>query len=283
MNSQRVSVVIPAHNEAGHIAQQLRAVGGQIADLEVEIIVVDNTSSDGTGSVVTSLGLANVMVISCQDGRGAAHARNHGVLHATGDVLLFCDADDVVADDWLQGMIAAARKYELFGGAVNTSSLDALRPDAVSDRFALPRDLDWKPWGISCNLGIRRATFERLGGWNESYSCGEDIELSWRAAVAGVSFTPVTALVHYRPRPNGRLAFLQGFAWGRAAPKLRADFAGAGFTGRTWHAASRDWLRLARNAPYIVGSEWNRRESARLAGLLVGRLVGSVRERTFLP
>lgn len=283
MKSPRVSVVIPAHNEAVHIGQQLSALSAQVTDGEAEIIVVDNASTDGTASVVAHLGLPSVTVIQCDDGRGAAHARNHGASHATGDVLLFCDADDVVGDDWLAGMAAAAREYEFFGGRVDTAALDQLEPDEVPGRFALPRDLDWVPWGISCNLGIRRATFERLGGWNEAYECGEDIELSWRAAVAGVKFTPVEALVLYRPRPTPRLAFVQGFKWGRAAPKLRTDFAEAGFTGRTWRDASRDWVRLLRNALFIIGNEWNRREAARLAGLLIGRLVGCVGERTFLP
>jgi len=277
------SVIIPARDAANHIQQQLRALAGQLRVDEVEILVVDNASTDATTELARAVGIPGLRIVSCTDGRGPGHVRNHGIREARGGILLFCDADDVVSDDWLASMVRAAERHSLFGGPIDVTSLDPL-PGPDRPGLALPRDLDWRPWGIGCNLGMRRDVIDRIGLFHELYACAEDVEFSWRAARAGIPFDLVEgAVVHYRPRSNARSAFDQGFRWGLAAPRLVTDFRADGFTGRGWIAAVRDWGRLLRHSPGIVGSQRDRREAARLAGLLLGRLAGSVRHRAFLP
>jgi glycosyltransferase involved in cell wall biosynthesis len=93
-----VSVVIPVRNGVRYLGEAIESVLGQ-GQVEVEVIVVDNGSSDGSRALAESFG-APVRVI--EEARpGAAHARNGGVRMARGQYLAFLDADDV----WTPGKL----------------------------------------------------------------------------------------------------------------------------------------------------------------------------------
>lgn len=99
-----VSVVIPAYNYAHFLPQTLRSVLGQGTEgMPVEIIVVDDGSTDDTAAVAQSYGSAVRYVH--QHNQGLSAARNTGMEHATGRALVFLDADDlltpgVLASQW---------------------------------------------------------------------------------------------------------------------------------------------------------------------------------------
>ncbi len=91
-----ISVIIPARNEADRIAQTIRAikVGRRKVEsqsLDLEIIVVDDASDDGTGEVAKKAGATKVVRLERHGGKGAA--LRCGVGEAKGDILLFVDAD----------------------------------------------------------------------------------------------------------------------------------------------------------------------------------------------
>ncbi|OUD01324.1 bifunctional polysaccharide deacetylase/glycosyltransferase family 2 protein [Streptomyces swartbergensis] len=92
--TQPVSVVIPAYNEELCIAKTLRSLAA--SDHPVEIIVVDDGSTDGTADIAQSLALANVTVIRRPNG-GKPSALNTGVLRASHDLIVMLDADTVFA------------------------------------------------------------------------------------------------------------------------------------------------------------------------------------------
>jgi len=91
-----VSVIIPTYNRAGFLQTSIESVLGQTHG-DLEVIVVDDGSSDHTGEVVAALDDARVRYLRHGQNRGAAAARNTGLKHASGKYVAFQDSDD----EWL--------------------------------------------------------------------------------------------------------------------------------------------------------------------------------------
>lgn len=100
------SFVIPAYNEADDIAQTLEAVRSQRYPAH-EIIVVDDGSTDGTQEIVRQLADRGrpITLIEHDQNRHIAAARNTGLRAATGDIVVFLDADDTVPPDFLERLV----------------------------------------------------------------------------------------------------------------------------------------------------------------------------------
>ena len=113
------SIVIPAHDEAGYIRGALESIRAARWPLErLEVIVVDNASSDATGEVVRAYARATpelALTLLSEPAPGAAHAKNAGAARARGDILLFLDADSRLAPDLLAAVAAAVRAGEPVG------------------------------------------------------------------------------------------------------------------------------------------------------------------------
>src|SRR3954454_6733841 len=90
--AELVSVVIPAYNAARYLGEAIESVARQSHD-RVEIIVVDDASTDDTAAVAASYGTAGRYVPQAH--LGDAAARNHGFRESTGRHLAFLDADDL--------------------------------------------------------------------------------------------------------------------------------------------------------------------------------------------
>ncbi|MDA0990259.1 MAG: glycosyltransferase family 2 protein, partial [Verrucomicrobia bacterium] len=94
---QRITIVVPAYNEAENIGTLVEAVGALFAssDLEGDLLVVDDGSTDGTAAVAQRLAASHefLSVIAYQPNRGLTHALETGFRAATGDILVFYPAD----------------------------------------------------------------------------------------------------------------------------------------------------------------------------------------------
>ncbi|MEO9140098.1 MAG: glycosyltransferase family 2 protein [Jatrophihabitans sp.] len=101
----RLSIVIPAFNEQATIAACLSSLADQDFDGRVEVIVVDNASTDATASIARSCG-ARVVHESV---RGVCHARQRGTAAATGDIIVSSDADTTFDPTWLSQIDTAMR------------------------------------------------------------------------------------------------------------------------------------------------------------------------------
>jgi glycosyltransferase involved in cell wall biosynthesis len=259
------------------LREQLSALSRELRDQRsVELIVVDNNSRDGTRDIVRSWSGYPVKLLYARTRSSAAYARNVGAAAAQGEIILFCDADDVVGRGWLAAMMDASKRFDMFGGDIDVERLEPF-PNQQSG-LALPNDLDFRPWFIGANIGMRKDVWARLGGWNEHYKAAEEIDLCWRAQAYGYSLgLAEDATVHYRSRSSPLEAARQGFAWGIAAPRLLVDHRRHGFRPRSWRYVWRDWARLIRNANHLARDRRQRRDWMRLAGLLFGRIVGSIR------
>lgn len=195
-----ISVVIPAYNVAEFIGDALNSVKAQdIQDLQ--IIVVDDGSSDGTADRVAAEH-PDVELIRKANG-GAATARNRGITAARGDYLAFLDADDI----WLPGKLAAQWHHLQahpdihlvctgFERWQQTASgrYPPLEP-LIAEAAAIPDtelDPDRSGWVyhqllLDCHVWtstvmLRRVILEQIGTFDESLRLGQDYDFWLRAA-----------------------------------------------------------------------------------------------------
>ncbi len=179
----RISLVIPAYNEAAYLPRLLESVeraqaryrGGAAA---VETIVADNGSTDGTGAVARSRGCRVVAVAK----RAIGAARNGGAAAAQGEIVAFVDADSqideetfneldrVMADETVIGGTSGARFERLSTGIAATHALLALVAATVGGWRSL-RDLHIDTGVVFC----RRCDFDRVGGYREDRLFTEDV------------------------------------------------------------------------------------------------------------
>lgn len=187
-----VSVVIPAFNAE-------RTLGGTLTGAltqtypRIEVVVVDDGSTDHTADIAKAHG-APVRVVR-QPNRGPSAARNAGVAAARGDLLVFCDADDVLLPPAVAAMVqrwqqaGAGRRmvtcnaYPLTAEGINPLRSRALLsyPDVRHQRMAILR----QNYLLTVVL-MPRELFVELGGFDTALAAAEDWDLWLRAVYSGV-------------------------------------------------------------------------------------------------
>jgi cellulose synthase/poly-beta-1,6-N-acetylglucosamine synthase-like glycosyltransferase/peptidoglycan/xylan/chitin deacetylase (PgdA/CDA1 family) len=113
-----VSIVVPAYNEAGVIATSARSLAASDYP-EVEVLVVDDGSTDGTGKIVSGLGLERVRVLA-EENRGKAAALNTGIAAARHDLIVTVDADTVFEPGTISRLVQPFRDERVGAVAGNT-------------------------------------------------------------------------------------------------------------------------------------------------------------------
>lgn len=222
-----VSVIMPTFNAADTVGDQLHALTRQTYSARWEVIICDNGSTDDTLEIAQQWA-ANfdwASVVDASHRRGPSAARNAGARAAGAPLLVFCDADDVVADGWLAAMVEALDQDDVVAGVVDQDSFAVDGAASVSWVTQPPITMPFWPEftaGATNNLGIRTAVFQEIHGFDESLETGEDIDLCWRAQVAGHTFTVCDrAVVAIRKRTTRLAVFRQAFARGRGEKRLR--------------------------------------------------------------
>jgi len=192
-----VSIIIPALNEAAHMAMCLDAIAGMDrAGLEVEAIVVDNGSTDSTVEIARARGA----VVLVKPGVNVSAVRNHGVEHARGDLLAFVDADCTVSKDWLKHALLtfAAESADAVGSChliPEESGWIGRIAELVQSRRVGP-DVKYIPSG---NMLVRRPCFEAIGGFTPSLETSEDVDFCNRLKTQGykIFLNPEISAVHH--------------------------------------------------------------------------------------
>ena len=192
-----VSVVVPVRNGADYLQEQLDALARQRSCVPIEIVIADNGSTDDTLSIVRNnmSRFAQLRIADASDHPGAAYARNVGMRAAQGDFLVFCDADDVVADDWINALALVAREADVVAGRLETRMINPPRAlmqrgmlhlDEAAAEHRAPVALRFLPYAVSANLGVWRDVIDAIGDWDERYRIYmEDVDFSWRAQLHG--------------------------------------------------------------------------------------------------
>ena len=201
--AEGVSVVIPTRDRAQIVLETVRMTLEQ-REVELEVVVVDDGSSDGTAGVLEAIGDARVAVLRNAANRGVAHARNRGIERAAHPWIAFLDDDDRWSPDKLRVQLDLARAE----GAdfVYTAGVAV----AASDRRVLWRSPAFTPaelrQGIrsrnlifagSSNVLARTELLRRLGGFDESLHHIADWDLWIRLTEAGRAAACPEPLVAY--------------------------------------------------------------------------------------
>ncbi len=177
-----LSVVIPAFNEARYIARTLKSVLRAKAQYQglVEVIVVDNNSSDETAAISRALGAAVVFERVNQ----IARARNAGATAATGDYLIFIDADTTIEGDILDKVETSLSSGRVIGGGA------WVEPDSgwfgrLLFKYAINYILALKNVTVGPFLYCDRAAFSNVGGFDEEFYAAEEFALAARLKAEG--------------------------------------------------------------------------------------------------
>lgn len=205
----KVSVIIPAYNAASYIGATLQSVREQ-RFRDIEIIVVDDGSTDRTAEVVQAID--GVRYIH-QPNAGVSSARNRGVRSSQGELVAFLDADDLWHVEKLAAQVALMDRLpncDLVRSQL-TESLDEFAQQQVAYTDGLPPHTLYAtlepsfkyPYFATSAVMVRRSAFDRVNGFDEALPYAEDVDfylkvLIDRPLVARLDF----AAVYKRPVPG---------------------------------------------------------------------------------
>ena len=207
-----ISFIIPAFNEEDFIYEVIKSIRNGDMPFSYEIIVVDHNSTDTTASIAKSL---SAKVVT-KKGGAIASVRNSGVTKSLGEVLVFLDSDVTLTKEWFQHI----------GEVINELQKN---PYMVSGSHCSPPDNSnwiehyWFHTYIEeknvTNLGtghmiVTRKLFDRVGGFNESLSTGEDYDFCMRVRKQGgeIVNNPHLRAIHHG-YPKNIWNFIQREAW----------------------------------------------------------------------
>jgi glycosyltransferase involved in cell wall biosynthesis len=171
----RLSIVVPAYNEELLLPATLRALKDAVAaiGLRAEIVVVDDGSTDRTADIARGLDACVVPVAL----RHIAGARNAGGRVATGDLLIFVDADTIVPIEVLRAAVQTYEAGAVGGGAGVQYAVNDPRWAVVVTAIVM-WVLRRAKWAAGCFVFVRKDVFDRVGGFDERYFASEEIHFS---------------------------------------------------------------------------------------------------------
>lgn len=183
--SIRFSVVVPVHNNSVDLRNCIESLKALDYPRErYEIIVVDNSSTDDTAAVATSMG---VTCISETQFQSSYAARNTGIKAAGGDFIAFTDSDCVVDKGWLKAIDGASGDQMV--GCLAGEIL-SVKPTTTVERFSENIGLlrqkgplsgwHFKPYAQTANAVYRKAVFDKIGLFDPATNSGGDAVIAWR-------------------------------------------------------------------------------------------------------
>jgi GT2 family glycosyltransferase len=218
-----VTVVVPAYNHRDATVRCLRSIAGSwFESLDVQFVMVDDASTDGTAAVVTRLD--GVEYLRVAKNEGFVRACNAGAALARGKYLCFLNNDTMVSGGWLDHLVTTAEadatvgivgsklvypdgRLQEAGGIVwrDATGWNVGRNESADDpRYNYVRDVDYVSGAA---LLVRRDLFERLDGFAAIYRPAyyEDVDLCFGARSLGyrVVYQPRSVVVHYEGVTSG--------------------------------------------------------------------------------
>lgn len=241
----KVSVIVPAFNEEAGLGASLGSIRSATGAFDrlgwsSELIVCDNNSTDRTAEVARAAGATVVFEPKNQ----IARARNTGAAHATGDWLVFIDADSHPSERLFADIAEAIASGRCLAGG-STIALD--RAPALVRAVAGAWNVVSRVtrWAAGSCIFCEAITFSRLGGFSEELYASEEIELCRRLKRIARRDGRTLVIVHRHPlRTSGRKARL--YSWREITVFCLKTIIGGGRTLRSaeecfpWYDGRRD-------------------------------------------
>lgn len=201
----RVSAIITTHNRNKLLQKAINSVKNQTYK-NIEIIVVDDASNDGTDLICAKIDGIHYIRITEKESKGGNYARNLGVKNACGELIAFLDDDDMWFPDKTSIMVEEFKKNPKYGmiycGRIMVCGnrlfdypliLDQTKCGNLSKNFSV-NDVQ----ATSSTIMLRREVYERIGGFDEALKCWQDYEFIIRVKrECDIGIIPA-ALVWYR-------------------------------------------------------------------------------------
>jgi cellulose synthase/poly-beta-1,6-N-acetylglucosamine synthase-like glycosyltransferase len=216
-----VSVIVPAYNEAANIAATVRSLVANDYP-RIEVIVVDDGSTDGTAEIVRRLRLPGVYVIR-QQNAGKPAALNTGIAHARGDILVLVDGDTVFARDAIGRLVQPLTDAAV--GAVSGNTKVANRTGLVGRwqhlEYVIGFNLDRRMYEMAACMptvpgaigAFRRAALLDAGGVS-AQTLAEDTDVTMAVIRAGWRVVYQPDAVAWTEAPGGmRQLWRQRYRW----------------------------------------------------------------------
>ena len=231
--------MIPCYESAATLGDQLAALAGQTTRYPWEVLIADNGSRDDTIAIANAFRdrIAALHVVDATARRGAAYARNAGARAARGTALLFCDADDVMGEGYLESMGAALEQHQFVAcrydfRKLNTSWLSAARggvehgqAQGLGGGYCHPT----LPYAGAGGLGIAKAVHDAVNGFDMTLKARagqEDTDYCIRVQLAGTPLVFVAdAIMHVRYRDTVSGVFRQAWAWAESGARVQRRYA----------------------------------------------------------
>lgn len=182
------SVIIPTYMEAGYIENCLQSISRQkYKRTEFEIIVSDSRSSDKTVEIASRF--ADIVIVD--DRRGISYGRNAGAKEASGNILVFVDADAILAPDFLSYCHQEFSNLSVVGitGIAKPNDGGILQRFIYTGTYCMVYLFHF--FGLSLFPGIcvayRSKVFTEVGGFREDFGIVEDLDLSRRISKMGIT------------------------------------------------------------------------------------------------
>ncbi len=215
-SAAKVSIIIPVWNQLHYTQQCLEALARTTRDHDVEIVVVDNASTDGTGEWLATQ--SHIRVLSNSENVGFTLASNQGAAMATGSYVLFLNNDTIPLPGWLEPLIQVLDN-ERWVGAVGSRLIypdgtlqeagAVVHRDGRGFNFGRHDDPSRPQYMAFCEvdyctgacLMVRKDAFDRLGGFDARYAPAyyEETDLCFALRKMGLAVVcePASTVVHF--------------------------------------------------------------------------------------
>lgn len=228
MVDPRVSVLIPAYNQAQFLGEAIQSVLDQTY-ADFELIIVNDASSDNTAQVVDHFNDPRIKYISHERNRGLPATRNTGIRVSKGDIIFLLDADDKFGPQKIEKHLSFLEANPEIGVTYNSrfemrvtgELLSIWRPPLIVDFPDLVMGFPFSP----SDVVIKRRWLFDIGLYDESYIYGsEDLDMNCRLALAGCKFHGLIEPLNYRRYYPNRIFYDVSYRHAAASKALKAAF-----------------------------------------------------------
>jgi len=193
-----ISVIVPVYNGERYLAEALQSIENQTYS-RIEIIAVDDGSSDGTASVIRKF---SSVIPVLQRHSGLSTALNNGIRNAKGSFLAFLDADDI----WLEDKLSNQMKVFM-----NNSGIEAVFGHIIQfeENAELGKDANLSrriPGYCKGSMLIKKASFLRVGFFDARWRIGDFIDWYKRAADKNLRISLISDIVMKRRVHSGNMS-----------------------------------------------------------------------------